>query len=69
MFKWPAFHLKADKDKCIICKTCTQNCPMSLEVNLMVQKGSMVSSECILCGTCVDGCPKGVIKYAFNTAK
>lgn len=69
VFKWPALHLKANKNVCRSCKTCTKNCPMSLEVNKMVQKGSMINSECILCGTCVDGCPEGVIKYAFDTAK
>jgi ferredoxin-type protein NapH len=69
IFKWPALHLKADKDKCRNCNTCTKNCPMSLEVNSMVRKGSMVNSECILCGTCVDGCPEGVIKYVFDATK
>jgi len=65
-FKWPALHLMANKDICRNCKTCTKNCPMSLDVNHMVQKGSMINSECILCGTCVDGCPEGVIKYTFS---
>lgn len=69
IFKWPALHLKADKDRCRNCNTCTKNCPMSLEVNMMVRRGSMVNSECILCGTCVDGCPEGVIEYAFDAAK
>lgn len=68
-FKWPALHLKANKEKCRNCMTCTKNCPMSLEVNSMVQKGLMVNSECILCGTCVDGCPEDVLKYAFEAAK
>jgi ferredoxin-type protein NapH len=69
VFNWPALHLKANKDRCRNCKTCTKNCPMSLEVNGMVQKGSMVNSECILCGTCVDGCPEGAIRYAFFIEK
>lgn len=69
VLKWPALHLKADKNKCRNCHTCTKNCPMSLEVNSMIQGESMVNSECILCGTCVDGCPEGVIKYAFESAK
>lgn len=67
VFSWPALHLKSDKTKCGNCKTCTQNCPMSLDVNAMVQKGSMVNSECILCGTCVDGCPKDAISYSFRS--
>lgn len=66
LFRWPALRLKADEDKCINCKACTKNCPMSLDVNGMVQKGSMKDSECILCGTCVDVCPKEVIRYSFS---
>ncbi len=66
LFRWPGLHLKGNKDKCKNCKTCTKNCPMSLDVNYMVQKGSMKNTECILCGTCVDGCPQSVIRYAFR---
>ncbi|HGJ67118.1 TPA: 4Fe-4S binding protein [bacterium] len=63
LIRLPALRLKSDKDKCVKCKACTKNCPMSLEVMDMVQSGSMKNSECILCGTCADVCPKGVIKY------
>jgi ferredoxin-type protein NapH len=69
LFKWPALRLKADTEKCIDCKRCTKNCPMSLDVNAMVQKGAMENSECTLCGSCVDGCPEGVISYSFNAGK
>lgn len=66
LFKWPSLRLIAEKDDCIDCKTCTKNCPMSLDVNGMVKSGKMENSECILCGTCVDNCKKGVIKYSFS---
>ena len=66
MFKWPALHLESDKARCIDCKACTAHCPMSLDVNGMVQRGSMQNAECILCGTCIDGCPKDVIRYAMR---
>ena len=58
--------LKVDKSKCINCKTCAKNCPMSLDVNGMVGSGSIENSECILCGSCVENCKKGVIKYSFS---
>jgi ferredoxin len=64
--KTPALHLQADTDACIHCKTCTQACPMSLDVHALVQSESMENSECILCGSCVDTCPKDVIRYAFD---
>jgi ferredoxin-type protein NapH len=65
----PALQLVADKRECIDCKTCTRNCPMSLDVNSMVQEDSMENSECVLCGTCADTCPKSVIKLSFGTKK
>lgn len=63
--KWPSLRLKSDKEKCISCKKCTESCPMSLDVNGMVQNEAMENTECILCGTCVDVCPKSVISYSF----
>jgi len=66
LFHWPALRLRADTDRCIDCKRCTANCPMSLDVNGMVRSGAMEHSECILCGSCVDICPKDVIAYSFS---
>ncbi len=64
--KWPSLQLVADTSKCQTCKTCSRNCPMSLDVNKLVQSGSMAHSECILCGTCADNCPRQVIRYSFK---
>jgi polyferredoxin len=65
LVRWPALHLEAEKHRCIDCKKCTKQCPMSLDVNDMVRQGTMEQAECILCGSCVDTCPKGVISYAW----
>ena len=69
LVKWPSLRLKADAEKCGDCKRCTNECPMSLDVNGAVQKESMENAECILCGTCVDICPKGAIHYSFSGGK
>lgn len=66
MLRLPSLGLKAEKDNCISCMLCTKKCPMSLEVEAMVQKGSMENSECILCGMCADTCKKEVIRYSFG---
>ena len=66
---WPALRLKADPNQCSNCKTCTTNCPMSLDVNAMVQQRQMEHSECILCGTCVDNCARKAIVYTFSAGK
>ncbi len=64
--RWPALHLRSDRSKCIECKKCTRDCPMSLHVHEMVQAERMDNLECILCGTCVDGCPAEAIRYSFG---
>lgn len=66
VFGWPALQLQAETSACINCKRCTRDCPMSLDVNAMVQAGAMENSECVLCGTCADVCPKKVIHYSFK---
>jgi ferredoxin-type protein NapH len=65
----PALRLRAEPEKCIHCDKCTQACPMSLDVQTMVESGTMENSECILCGSCVDTCPKQVIHYSFSRSK
>jgi polyferredoxin len=62
----PALQLVSEKEKCISCKLCTYSCPMSLDVNGMVQNNDMEKAECVLCGTCVDKCPHDVIHYALG---
>lgn len=66
---WPSLQLVGDKDKCTSCHTCSKHCSMSLDVNSMVQSGSMENSECILCGSCVDNCPRNAIRYSFAKKK
>ena len=61
--------LVANADSCSNCQTCTRNCPLSLDVNGMVQREEMEDGECILCGTCVDGCTKDAIRFSFSAGK
>lgn len=61
----PALRLSAQPDHCTDCRTCSRNCPMSLDVNGMVRSGNMDNSECVLCLSCVDGCPRKVIDFGF----
>lgn len=65
-FGWASLRLVADASSCADCKKCTSNCPMSLDVNAMVQVEQMENTECILCGTCVDNCSKSAIRYSFS---
>jgi len=67
--RWPALRLAADPALCRDCEACTSNCPMSLDVHAMVQRGDMEDGECILCGTCVDGCPSGAVRFVFSAGR
>jgi polyferredoxin len=65
-FRWAALQLQSFSEKCKHCHTCTENCPMSLPVEVMVNQNHMENAECILCGTCVDGCEQGAILFSFQ---
>lgn len=62
----PSLRIKSESNKCVGCKKCSKECPMSLDVNEMVKRDKMENSECILCGKCVDSCPKGAIQFYFG---
>jgi len=66
LFRWPALGLSADSSRCIDCKKCSKECPMSLDVNGMVRNDEMEHAECILCANCADACPKGVISCGWK---
>jgi len=62
----PGLRLKANAEACISCGQCTRACPMSLDVQGMVDRDSMSERECILCANCADSCPKGVIELKLG---
>jgi polyferredoxin len=68
-FGWHSLRLVADASACTDCNLCTKHCPMSLDVNLMVEREQMENSECILCGNCVDHCARRAIRYSFSPGK
>jgi ferredoxin-type protein NapH len=66
---WPSLRLRAEKENCIQCESCTNACPMSIEVMDLVQVDKLETQDCILCGSCVDVCPKEVIHFSFSAGK
>ena len=65
-FHWASLQLKSNPKDCKHCHTCSENCPMGLPVEEMVNSKSMENTECILCGTCLDGCKQGAISYEWG---
>lgn len=66
LLRLPAMGLHAEPSSCDSCGRCTKECPMSLPVSDMVQRGHMRTTECILCAGCADTCPKGAIKLELG---
>ncbi len=66
LFRLSSLRLKANPDQCRHCKLCSQNCPMSLPVEEMVNQENMENAECILCGTCIDICKHNSISYDWG---
>jgi len=51
--------LKIDKETCIGCGACEDNCPFGA---IAVEDGvAVVNDQCTLCGTCVDHCEAGAL--------
>jgi len=69
VLSWPALRLEADRSSCKSCGSCTQTCPMSIDVQALVAASSMEHAECVLCGTCVDGCPQQALRFSFSSGK
>jgi polyferredoxin len=62
----PRLKFITDRSKCVNCHSCTQQCPMSLEVEEMVQKGRIDHADCIKCYTCIDVCRQKSIRSRFG---
>ena len=65
----PGLHITSEKEKCISCKKCNQNCPMGLNVVELVKDDHDFGAECIQCGSCVDHCPKKALSYGLKRGR
>jgi ferredoxin-type protein NapH len=67
LLAWPSLRLSAQERSCRGCGTCVKHCPMSIDVQAMVQAGSMENPDCILCASCADACPQDTIRLTFSS--
>ncbi|MCK4365581.1 MAG: 4Fe-4S binding protein [Thermoplasmatales archaeon] len=51
-------HISVNKEECIHCNVCSDECPMGIDIPNMHR-----NPECILCGKCINACPKNLIKF------
>ena len=62
------FNIRIDKEKCINCKKCLNNCPM-----YAISEDSLIAGKacinCSKCGKCIDLCPTKAIHYHIKGTK
>ncbi len=56
----PLFKIIRNREKCIRCGLCRQNCQGACEPD-----GDIISSECLMCMNCLDVCPVGALRFGF----
>jgi len=59
--------VKAEKELCTDCRSCTLACPMDIDIPVYTAQGRRVgATECSLCLTCTTVCPQEAIKLSFG---
>ena len=60
----PVWRMSRDRDKCIDCGLCHQNCQGGCEIDR-----DFMPSECLMCMNCIDLCPVGAIDFKSCPSK
>ncbi|MDP8233724.1 MAG: 4Fe-4S binding protein [Candidatus Saelkia tenebricola] len=55
------FHVRIDKEKCILCGACIEVCPLEAAEGLV--NGKKIPADCFSCARCLNVCPTDAIKY------
>ena len=55
-------HYEIDKDKCVGCQLCAQNCPVNVISGEPSKTHVIDQAGCIKCGVCFDVCPHDAVK-------
>ncbi|MBN2051208.1 MAG: 4Fe-4S binding protein [Spirochaetales bacterium] len=65
--RMPSLRLVTRPESCVSCGRCTSACPMSLDVQTLVQAGRITDNNCILCGRCIDTCKRNTITWGWRS--
>ena len=59
--KFSLFQVKIDREKCIKCMDCIQECPVYAITPQSLDEGKSLGEHCIRCGRCMEVCPDEAI--------
>ncbi len=68
LFRLPGLYIKSTVNKCTSCGSCSDACPMSLDIASMALKNNSQNTariahhDCIYCMRCADVCPNSVLQ-------
>lgn len=72
LFRIPGLYMKSSVNKCTSCGSCSDVCPMSLDIAAMAVKKNrendvkIAHHDCIYCMRCADVCPNAVLKLSLG---
>ncbi len=66
-------HISFDKDRCILCGTCWENCPVNAITPPEIRKKGNIpvwdKNKCITCFCCAELCPEAAVDAKVNVAR
>ena len=64
------FRIRMDKDKCIKCNDCAQECRMYAMTPKAIENLKSPNEDCIRCGRCIEACPEEAVDmYWLGTSR
>ncbi len=65
--RFTILRIKGDNKSCTNCGTCSENCPMGINIPEYVKANSRVkSTECIMCMKCIAVCPQAILRTSIR---
>lgn len=66
LFRIPRLELHFNQSKCNQCGTCSQKCPMSIDIHKTKGNTISVNTNCTLCAECISACKKKALEMKIS---
>ena len=65
--RFSVLRIRGNAARCAHCATCSQSCPMGIDVHAYIKAGERVkSTECIMCMKCITACPEANLRSSIG---